>query len=101
MTGDKPQTRCIDHVDTNPFHNAWTNLRSATQSQNLANRGANSTNTSGYKGVTWCKLYRKWVARITVNYKNLNLGYFDNPQEAHAAYCQAATRIFGAFARTG
>ena len=42
-----------------------------------------TNNTSGYKGVTW-KLDR-WVARITVNSRRINLGRFKNIGDAIAA----------------
>jgi hypothetical protein len=35
-----------------------------------------------------------------VNYKSTHLGYFDTAEAAHAAYCEAAKRLHGAFART-
>ncbi len=31
--------------------------------------------------------------------ENKNLGYFATAEAAHAAYCNAATRLFGEFAR--
>lgn len=43
-------------------------------------------NTSGYRGVTWNKHAKKWVARICLNFKRITLGYFDNAQDGALAY---------------
>lgn len=85
-----------DHIDRNPLNNTRANLRLATYSQNLANRQTRSP--YGYKGVSWQKRRNKWVAQIGFNLKNHFIGYFDTPEEAHAAYCKKATELFGEFA---
>jgi hypothetical protein len=98
MTGEWPPSR-IDHEDTNRGNNIWTNLRLATNSQNKANMGKRADNTSGFKGVRWYPTTRKWAAQIGHQGKTKNLGYFTTPEQAHAAYCSAAQRLFGEFAR--
>lgn len=100
MTGEWPLSR-IDHKDTNRGNNIWTNLRLATNSQNKANMGKRADNKSGYKGVRWYEQTKKWNAQIRCQGKNRNLGYFTDPEKAHAAYCEAAVKLFGEFARAG
>ena len=56
------------------------------QSQNT--RKLKSTNTSGYRGVSYYKKYGKWSVRISVNNKIKYLGYFINPEEGARAYDQ-------------
>jgi hypothetical protein len=87
--------RRIDHKDLNKKNNILSNLRECTQSQNAANSGLRSNNTSGYKGVY--KSYGKWCARITVNYKPISLGAFNTLEEAAAAYYIAAAYHFGEY----
>jgi len=89
----------IDHIDGNPSNNRIANLREASQSQNNANSKRQKNNKSGFKGVSWYKPTRKWVAYCTVNGRNKNLGYFDAADVAHAAYVDAAEKEFGEFAR--
>lgn len=91
----------VDHIDGNPLNNCRDNLRIATHSQNLMNKGKQSTNTSGYKGVSWHKGARKWAAQIIVNGKRLYIGEFKTPEEAHVAYCEAAKELHGEFANFG
>lgn len=45
--------------------------------------------TSKYKGVSWHKISRKWVAQIAINGKKINLGYFTNEIDASNAYQKA------------
>lgn len=99
-TGQDPEDFHVDHIDSNPSNNAIANLRLATHSQNACNRAAPATNTSGYKGVTWKKSKNKWNAQIMINYKKKNLGYFNTPEEAYAAYCNAASELHKDFAKT-
>ncbi|MET4184962.1 hypothetical protein ABIB94_007091 [Bradyrhizobium sp. JR7.2] len=87
----------IDHKDRNTQNNRILNLRRATGSQNIANSGLRKNNTSGFKGVH--PKGEKWCSQIRCRGNVTTLGLFDTPQEAHAAYSAAATRLFGEFAR--
>ena len=88
------------HKDTNPSNNKWDNLREATPQENMRNQNRRITNSSGFKGVTYFPATRKWRARIKINYKQICLGLHDTPELAHQAYCEAAKKYFGEFART-
>lgn len=90
----------IDHEDHNGLNNQRYNLRSATVAQNGHNQSLSKTNTSGYKGVTWDKVGRKWRAYIKINDKDINLGRFIDILDAARAYDYAAIKYFGEFALT-
>lgn len=89
----------IDHIDGDRANNRLSNLRIATRSQNLANTRRHRDNASGFKGVTWVPRVQKWMAQIRVGGRTKYLGYFATPEEAHAAYLEAARQAFGEFAR--
>lgn len=95
--GDK---RHGDHINQNTLDNRRCNLRIATIQQNMCNRGKNRNNTSGYKGVMWRSDISKWRAQIRVDRKLISLGSFSTAEDAHAAYCAAADRLHGDFAKT-
>lgn len=87
----------VDHENQNKTDNSELNLRSATTSQNKANGRVYANKPTGLpKGVT--KNGNKYRAQIVKNYKHTHLGYFDNPEDAHAAYASAAKRVHGKFA---
>ena len=92
-------SRRVDHCNLNPLDCRRRNLRSATQSQNMAHRGLDRNNTSGFKGVCFNKRRGKWLAYITVRNRRLYLGCaYDNPRKAAQAYNRAAIEHFDEFA---
>lgn len=90
----------VDHINLDRFDNRIHNLREATRSQNCANTGIPSHNTSGFKGVSRIKRNGKWGARISCDGTPYHLGTFQTAGEAAAAYDRAAILLFGSFART-
>lgn len=90
--------RSVDHDNGNTLDFRKTNLRDATKKQNNHNCKKNRRNTSGFKGVHRNQGGR-WVARISIDRKREYLGAFDTPEEAHVAYCAAAIKCHGEFAR--
>lgn len=88
-----------DHIDGNGLNNTRPNLRLTTSLGNARNARKSVRNTSGYKGVS--KYRNKWKAYIKHEKKTIHLGYFDNPEDAHKAYCEKAKELHGEFANFG
>jgi hypothetical protein len=86
----------LDHKDGIRTNNAWSNLRSATYSQNAQNRKNKPYAESGYKGVY--KSRNKWMARLTVGYRRMYFGSYDTREEARAARVAAEMQFHGEFA---
>lgn len=91
--------RELDHIDGNRANNVISNLRQASGSQNMANRGKQKNNTSGFKGAFKHQKGGRWFARIKRGNEHRYLGTFDTARLAHAAYAKAAAELFGEFAR--
>jgi len=89
----------VTYIDGNSLNTRIENLRAATHSQIMTNRGIRKNNTSGFKGVKYSKNDHKWIAAISKNKKYYHLGSFDTPQEAYKAYCKAAEKLHGEFAQ--
>lgn len=89
----------VDHIDGDMLNNVLSNLRVATNQQNKYNTKKPSNNSSGFKGVSFSKCANKWHAYISAENKRFHLGLFLTPEEAHAAYCSAAKKLHGEFAR--
>lgn len=87
-----PKDMVTDHIDGNGLNNQRENLRLCTHSENLRNRKKNTNNTSGYKGVCWNKVYKKWQAQLCFNSKVMNLGCFLEKEDAYKAYCEASEK---------
>jgi len=92
---------CVDHIDGNGSNNRRENLRLASHAENRRNSRKYDNNTSGHKGTYWRKRELKWMAQISVNRKLIYLGYFDDIEDAAAAYREAATKYYGDFANYG
>lgn len=87
----------VDHIDGCAKNNDPANLRLATHSENLRNRGKPQHNTSGRKGVSWREDLQKWRAKIKIDGCQKHLGYFKSIEDASAAYEVAARQHFGKF----
>lgn len=82
----------IDRKNNNKGYNP-DNCRWVTQTvQNRNQRKLRSTNTSGYRGVSFRKDTKKWSCEITVNYKKIRLGSFNCRLEASYAYDDYITK---------
>jgi hypothetical protein len=75
----------IDHVNHDRADNKIANLREVTSQENSRNAAKGINNTSGFVGVTWEKANSTWRSYIQVNRKRINLGSFQNKQDAIAA----------------
>lgn len=98
MTGRWPDEQ-IDHANGVRTDNRWENLRPATSHQNTMNQGVRDDNTSGIKGVYFCKKRKKWVAQIVIHGQCYNLGRFLTIEEAKVVRLGASALVFGEFNR--
>jgi len=93
--GPRPDGYDIDHKNNIRSDNRAENLEYVTRQENLR-RGQNcalkSDKISKFIGVTWSKSKMKWQAsidipkRLGVKFQSINLGYFDNEDDAGECY---------------
>jgi hypothetical protein len=96
--------RSVDHINGATADNRKSNLRIAvSHALNCANQQKHvfkdRTPTSRFKGVYFRRDRNKWVARIKVMFKQINLGHFDTEIEAAQMYDEAAYAYWGEYAR--
>src|SRR5574343_1897382 len=90
----------VDHINGNGLDNRKENLRICTIAQNIMNSSKRKGVTySKFKGVTWDKMDKTWIAYIMFNRKRIHIGCFKSEIEAACAYNVAAIKYFGEFAR--
>ncbi|WP_373894447.1 hypothetical protein [Virgibacillus sp. CBA3643] len=87
----------IDHINRNPLDNRKENLRITDYTGNNRNSSISKANKSGVVGVSKIGP-RKWVARITVDYKEIKLGHFEDFEDAITARRLAEIEHFGEYA---
>lgn len=90
-----PENLEIDHINGDPMDNRRVNLRPATRSQNLANKGPQKTNKLGVKGV--CKIGNRFRPQLHVNGKIISLPMCATLEEAKRVYDDAAKKHYGEF----
>ncbi len=89
----------VDHINGIKTDDRITNLRQASNSENLRNRPATKKNKLGVKGVSRTRY--SYVAQISVNGENKRLGSFKTVEAAKQAYNKAAIVLHGEYANTG
>lgn len=100
--GGLRQDQLVDHACRNPRCVKLEHLRVATRSQNNANlNGPRKNSTTGYRGVTYHKKNRKYVARVRKGGKGYYAGSFSTPEEAAAAAEKLRLELHGEFAGLG
>lgn len=91
MTGKWPKQE-VDHINGIRDDNRWCNLREASRAFNGQNmHRARKDNKLGLLGVS--KNKKRWMARIEIGGKRIQIGTFSSPLEAHQAYVDAKRTI--------
>ena len=72
----------VDHIDNNGFNNHISNLRWATNQENQLNVKCCRNSKSGIRGVHFNTRQKKWVARYSIDKKQIHIGYFNTIEEA-------------------
>ena len=90
-----PKGMTVDHINHDTLDNRRSNLRLATYSENLKNRGKSKANTSGFTGVGIHK--GKYRACIQKNGKQISLGHFETIKEAVNVRKLAEEQLYGEF----
>jgi len=89
----------IDHINGDVTDNRVCNLRICNHQENAQNRKIGKNNTSGYKGVSWCKKQKGWRARLYPKSGSVFAGIYNDKVSAAKAYDAAAKKLFGKFAK--
>lgn len=87
----------IDHINRDALDNRKANLRIVTHQQNMFNRGPVANTSSKFRGVSWIKREKKWLAQLSYMGKQLHLGYFDDEVAAAKQFNLKAKQLFGKF----
>lgn len=96
VKGAIPAGMQVDHICFNRLCCEPTHLRLASAKQNTEHRqGAQSNNkSSGIRGVSWSKPHKKWVGQVGHNGRNINVGLFDDLDEADEAVRAKRLELF-------
>jgi len=93
--GNPENKKCIDHIDNNKQNN--NNLRWCNYQENRRNSKLSSKNTSGIKRVHFNKKTKKYSAQITIDGNQIQLGYFENIEDAKQTRIIKARKVFGVY----
>lgn len=88
----------IDHIYHDGLDCQKINLREATHQQNCWNKRSKGGSSSKYLGVSFCKDRKLWSASLKCGGIKINIGRFNNEEDAAKAYDIVAKENFGEFA---
>jgi hypothetical protein len=76
----------VDHINGNKLDNRRANLRLASHRQNCQNQRVYTRNTSGFRGVVYCRRTGRWRAKVVSAGRCHSAGYHSTAEQAaHAA----------------
>lgn len=83
----KPVGKVVDHINHDTLNNRKSNLRIVSRRDNSCNlkEKTRKNNTSGYRGITWSKNEKRWLANVQVGGKKVLFRLFDNLEDARKA----------------
>jgi hypothetical protein len=97
LTHGRMPMPCVDHRDGDSLHDVPDNLREATVTQNAWNHPPHKRRIQLPMGVRTISSGR-FQARINYNKKQIHLGAYDTPEEAHEVYMAKRRELFQEFA---
>lgn len=87
----------VDHIDRNPRNCHVSNLRWATQSENMKNIKKLAKNTSGVTGVYYHAKNKKWIAQLSCEGTVKYIGSYTTKEEASDIYSAYANMVYGEY----
>lgn len=93
-----PDGMIVDHVNRNPLDNRRENLRVCTQRENVFNSGIRSDNKTGHTGVIFRKREKLWFSYISIDGKQVSLGYHKTKKQAIKARREGEEKYYGEYA---
>lgn len=89
----------VDHINHDKLDNRRENLRVTNHNDNCKNRYAkNSNNKSGYRNVFWDKQKQMWSVGLCINHRRIQIGYYNDLEEAGRIAEESRTKYYGEFA---
>ncbi len=97
---NSPNNEDVDHINgiKSRNDNRKSNLRKCSHQMNMCNYTKPKNNTSGVTGVSWCNTHLIWKSYITFQNKRINLGSFNNFDDAVKERLLAEKKYFGEYA---
>ncbi len=92
-----PENMQVDHINYSGLDNRRCNLRICSREDNLRAQRPQK-GSSRFRGVSWDREHDNWRVQSYSNGKHINLGHYENEEEAARAYDSAAKELFGEFA---
>lgn len=89
----------VDHENRDGLDNRRSNIRKCTSQENSRNKQRQRSGTSRFKGVSWNRKNKTWIAQISNNLRCQYLESFKDEENAAMAYDRAARELHGVFGR--
>jgi len=91
-----PDGYVVDHINHDPLDNRKCNLRICMQFENMHNIGkVRDSNKSGVPGVCIFNQNNKWRAYLSINSKQIHLGYYNIIEDAIKAREEGEVKYYG------